>query len=97
MDKKKFTRIWSTSTSVKEVCGKTGITDQSAYYWARKFSLSAFHAVEEDKMTPTQEEIAERAAEVRKGWSPAEEERRCAGTNRVRYEVPSCTFACGRA
>jgi transposase-like protein len=99
MDQKKFTRIWSKSRSVKEVCKKTGITDQSAYYWARKFNLSAFSAADDDA-TPTPEEIAERAAEVRSKWSPEEEERRCVGSSRSRYEVPSYptsnTFACGR-
>jgi transposase-like protein len=99
MDQKKFTRIWSRSGSVKEVCKKTGITDQSAYYWARKFRLASFNSVD-NETTPTQEEIAERAAEVRSRWSPEEEERRCVGSSRSRYEVPSYpssnTFSCGR-
>jgi hypothetical protein len=92
MNEKKFERVWRGSESVKEVCQKLKITEQSAYYWARKLGLPTFCGID-NETTPTQEEIAERSAEVRAKWSPAEERRRCAGAGRVSYGIPSYATA----
>ena len=97
MDRKKFEKVWKKAENVKEVCLRLKITEQSAYYWARKFELPMFCGIG-DENTPTPEEIEERAAEVRKGWSPEEEQRRIVGRTRARYEVPNYpsvrTFTC---
>jgi hypothetical protein len=92
MNQEKFEQVWKRSESVKEVCKKLKITEQSAYYWARKFGLPKFCGID-DETTPTAEEIAERAAEIRARWSPAEEKRRCAGAGRVSYGIPSYATA----
>lgn len=91
MDRKKFEKAWKSSENVKEASERLGITDQSAYYWARKFGLSMFCA-DPDENSPTPEEIEERAAEVRSRWSPEEEQRRIVGNaRRRRYEIPAYT------
>jgi hypothetical protein len=83
MNQKKFERVWSKCESVKEVCRKLKITEQSAYYWARKFGLPTFCGMG-DESSPSPEEIAERAAEIRATWSPEEEQRRFVGGSRRR-------------
>lgn len=88
MNREKFEKVWGSSESVKEVCKKLKISQQSAYYWARKFDLPTFCGTV-DVMSPTPEEIAERAAEVRAGWSKHEEQRRAIGAIGRRYEIPN--------
>lgn len=89
MDRKKFEKVWRSAESVHVVCKKMKITQQSAYYWARKFGLPTFCGTESDE-TPTKEEIEIRSAEVRANWTPAEEARRAVGGfARQRYEIPS--------
>ena len=88
MNREKFEKVWRASESVKEVCKELGITEQSAYYWARKFDLPKFCGIDLET-TPTQEEIAARSAEVRSWWSPSETERRYVGPKRVSYEIPA--------
>ena len=88
MNQRKFERVWRKCDSVSEVCTKLGVTEASAYYWARKFGLPMFCGVG-DENTPTEEEIAERAAEIRKTWSDEETQRRAVGRIRGRYEIPS--------
>lgn len=91
MNREKFEKVWGSSESVKEVCKKLKISQQSAYYWARKFDLPTFCGTV-DVMSPTPEEIAERAAEVRAGWSKHEEQRRAVGScSHRRYSIPSYT------
>lgn len=92
MDRKKFEKAWKLSENVKEVCKRLKITEQSAYYWARKFGLPMFCGIS-DENTPTQEEIQERAAEIRARWSPEEEKRRCAGSGFETYQMPSYSAA----
>lgn len=89
MNREKFEKVWGSSESVKEVCKKLKISQQSAYYWARKFDLPTFCGTV-DVMSPTPEEIAERAAEVRSTWSEAEERRRVVGqSSHTKYSIPS--------
>lgn len=89
MNRPKFEKSWKSSSSVGEVSSRLGITEQSAYYWARKFGLKMFCDPHGDEDSPTPEEIAERAAEIRKSWSDEETERRAVGRVRGRYEIPS--------
>jgi hypothetical protein len=92
MNQKKFEKVWRNSENIHEVCKKMKITHQSAYYWARKFGLPTFCGTGSgnDENSPTEKEIAERAAEIRAGWSDSEEQSRIVGrARRVRYEIPS--------
>lgn len=88
MNQKKFERVWKRCENVSQVCQKMKISEASAYYWARKFGLPMFCGIS-DENTPTPEEIAERAAEIRKSWSEEEMARRVVGRMRSRYEIPS--------
>lgn len=88
MDTKKFSKVWRSCKNIHEVCEKLKITQQSAYYWARKCGLPRF--CESLDETPTAKEIEVRSAEVRANWTPAEESRRAVGGYaRQRYEIPS--------
>jgi hypothetical protein len=88
LNERKFTKAWNSCESVKDVCKKLKITEASAYYWARKFGLPMFCGTAGEE-SPSPEEIAERAAEIRESWSEEETQRRAVGRCRGRYEVPS--------
>lgn len=88
MNRAEFEAVWRSSKNVGEVCKRLGVTESSAYYWARKFGLQMFCAPG-DEYTPTEDEIAERTAEIRKSWSEEEKQRRVVGRARRRIEIPS--------
>ena len=67
---------WRTST-VEEMAAEFGLSLNSTYYWIRRHGfrrseLLTTGNLERQPEDPTEEQIAERAAVVRRGWSKTE-------------------------
>lgn len=87
LDEEKVRELWFSGLSNEDVAKEIGV---SVIYLCRvkeRFSLPA-RSEKADRTArpdPTEEEIEERAAEVRSGWSKRQEaERWCGGARRVR-------------
>lgn len=84
--------LWGSRMRNDEIASALGITPKQLSRVARRYALchrgKAKESVTDD---PTQEEIAERAAEVRRGWSPDEEVRRRGGV-RATWNPPAFAF-----
>ena len=64
---------WQTST-VEEMAAEFGLSLNSTYYWIRRHG---FHRAEfRQPEDPTEEQIMQRAAIVREGWSEEEHKQR---------------------
>jgi hypothetical protein len=77
-----------THYSTIELAKTFGVTRNMIYKKVKDFGLS-LDDLKEHETGPTLEEIAERAAEIRAGWSEEEEQRRIVGTGRHRWCLPS--------
>lgn len=82
MDKAKLEAVWE-SMKVADIAAMHGTTEQSVYHWARKYGLpSRLQLVNRDAPLagdPSPEQIEERAAVIRMGWSDEERQRRVVG------------------
>jgi hypothetical protein len=65
-----------------------GVTEHQFYYWSRKWGLAKKRCLDDEIESPSIEEIASRAADVRAGWSEDEMERRACGRHRAPYSIP---------
>jgi hypothetical protein len=89
-------RLWATGMAEREICRLLGIRHGSFYAIKDRLKLPPrTPAKSEDDFAesepPTPEEIAERAAAIRRSWSPEEEERRIVGP-RGRVQLRSYAF-----
>jgi hypothetical protein len=94
MNANDLVEVWQTM-SVAAIAEKFGTTQQAVYATARRIGLPGRREMpvpqndipgEDD---PTPEQIAERAAAIRKTWADSEHERRWMGPRRIRYEFPT--------
>lgn len=78
----------SSDKRVADIADKYDVSIGRIYRLAREWGVSMKdHRVDHDN-SPTPEEIAERAAEIRRGWSKTEEISRTAGSMRRKRWVP---------
>jgi transposase len=73
--------------SAIELAKTFGVSRNLIYDRVRQYGLS-LDDLKEHEVGPTPEEIAERAAEIRAGWSEEEEQRRIVGKGRHRWSPP---------
>jgi len=73
--------------SAIELAKTFGVSRAVIYDRVRQYGLS-LDDLKEHETGPSLEEIAERAAEIRAGWSDEEEERRIVGKGRHRWVPP---------
>lgn len=81
--------------SVRQLAKVFGVRVQSIYQRIKDWGLSLDELkdrVAEERGEPTPEEIAARAEEIRKSWSPAETQRRIVGGGPRRWRPPSYRF-----
>jgi hypothetical protein len=81
LSRESLSEVWETS-EVAEIAAKFGVKKGAIYYWARVWGLPRRGTKEQlgpQPSDPTEEEISERAAEVRARWSPQEEKSRLVG------------------
>lgn len=81
IDKSSLEALWETHR-VADIAKKLKTSQQSVYYWARKYRLHSPSRQRDSKNDPDEDVIAERAAEVRASWSPEELEQRLVGNIR---------------
>lgn len=81
--------LWKTHT-IAEIAAAVGTSSSSVSRLAARLNLPGKLAFMESKESPTPEEIEERAAEVRAGWTRSEERRRRVGREEA-YTVPCLT------
>lgn len=93
MKKEELEEVWATKR-VSDIAKQFETTEQAVYYWARKFGLPSRLVVcptpEDNPKDPSPSEIKERAAYVRKFWTPEERARRMVGSRNAdkRYTIP---------
>lgn len=83
IDADEFRRDWQSDTISREICKKYGISRGHLHAVANSLGLGrrpvSSWETHPQVPDPTPEEIAERAAEVRAGWSEYDRERRRVG------------------
>ena len=90
LSKEKLAEDW-VLLRVADIASKYGTSEQSIYYWARKYGLPsrlelAENSVEMGPDDPSEDEIRSRSAAIRESWTPEERARRT-----VACGVPSCS------
>ena len=87
LKKESLEEIWQT-TSVKEIARRFSVKPQKIYQLSKKWNLPER---EREEDAPSEQEIAERAAQVRATWSDADWESRAVGPvrNRERWTPPT--------
>lgn len=84
VDVPKLFRLWGTGVRQFEICQELGIRPGTFWQVRQRYALppreNAKPARSRHEPPPTPEEIAERAAAVRAGWSAEETERRRVGS-----------------
>lgn len=81
--------MWATHT-IAQIAADVGTSSSAICRLAAREGLPGKMALSRGEVNPTEEEIAERAAAIRAGWSEAEEERRRIGRVGA-YEIPCLT------
>jgi hypothetical protein len=96
VDVKKLFSLWQTEKTTTEISSELGITKSALYSVARRYALPRRTALvrrSPDRMTdPTPEELEAKAAEIRRGWSREEREKRMVGPGRRRWTIPQFAF-----
>ena len=75
--------------SVRDLAKTFGVTGSAIYARVTQYGLSLKELKEREEVGPTQEEIAERVAEVQAKWSPRERRSRIVGGSSVRWTPPT--------
>lgn len=95
VDKERLIQLWRTEMSNAAIAAELGITELQLYVAGRHYKLEPRYPYVRRvsaKYDPTPETIAERAAEIRAGWSDEEREKRRVGNVvNPKWEMP--TFA----
>lgn len=91
LKKESLEQVWQT-TPVAEIARLFGVKPQKIYHLSRKWSLPERERIED---CPSPEEIAERAAQVRAGWTDGERESRAVGPGRSREQWTPPTIRVG--
>lgn len=81
--------MWATHT-IAQIAAEIGTSSSAISRLAVRHGLPGKMALMRGEVNPTDEEIKQRAAEVRAGWTAAEEERRRVGRAGA-YEIPCLT------
>lgn len=99
VDTQKLFALWATTMTADEIQKELGISHNKLYSLARHHKLPHRHIPKKSKSRirsresdPTEEEIAQRAAEIRANWSDQEYERR-AGKKSSQWQAPAYTYA----
>ncbi len=83
--------MWNEGLSAREIGKAFQVSEDTVYGWSRFYSWPSRRRITGGLMLqepdPTPEEIAAGAAEVRKRWSEAEEQKRAVGGRRQVAEV----------
>lgn len=84
--KMRLVALWQTMR-VADIAKRFDTTEQSVYYWARKYGLQSRLSMATDESLPgvddpSEEEIRERASAIRETWSPEERYRRMVAVGR---------------
>lgn len=82
--------MWPTHT-IMQIAAAVGTSGSSVSRLAVKLGLRGKTLLAEEQERPTAEEIEERSAEVRAGWTKSEEARRRVGWSSEAYTVPCLT------
>jgi transposase len=107
ISKKRLVAVWQTMR-VADIAKQFSTTEQSVYYWARKYGLQSRLTMAADESTPgaddpSEDEIRERASAIRETWSPEERYRRMVAVGRksrpdgIRCYKTSDLFGTGEA
>lgn len=73
-----FARLWKNKLTIDEIAQFFGVSDETVRIAAKKLELKSKRAIERERAQrcqesdPTPEQIRERAAEIRAGWSEKE-------------------------
>jgi hypothetical protein len=98
VDVKAVFALWADPTlATTQIASRLGLTKNQMWNVSQRLKLPNRPRAEMERLAaPTPEEISERAAAVRAGWSPAERERRIVGPGRRSWSMPSYAYD-GRA
>lgn len=93
-------RLWRTPMTADEIQHQLGISHNRLYGLVRKHKLPPRPLIKGEPTTrqandPTEEEILERAAEVRRGWSEKEHEKRRVGKRKTDWNIPTYVYEPG--
>lgn len=92
-------RLWNKGVPADQICATLGLTHTRLMQLARAGNFKGWQKLIKKRTglstpLPTRREIAERAAVIRRQWSPAERERRAIGLRRSRVTLKA--FALSR-
>lgn len=95
-DLPKLFELWASPMTFDEVQKALGVSHSKLYRLAKRHKLPLRARMAQDRKNarepdPTAEEIAQRAAEIRAGWSEQEHERR-AGKRTAMWEAPEYVY-----
>ena len=92
---KRLCELWAGNMGTMQIAAAMGLTKTQVWSASRRLGLPTRPRSGSDRdqrENPTPEQIAQRAAEVRAGWPPGEEEKRLVGPRRKRYSIPNYSF-----
>ncbi len=96
-------KLWHSDLKNEELAARIGVARGHLWHLRKKYGLPPRkqQRTRPPMVDPTAEEIAERSAEVRRKWSPAEEARRLVGgagrwqpPQYARFDRASMSFSC---
>jgi hypothetical protein len=98
VDVKAVFALWADPTlGTTQIAAMLGLTKNQMWNVSQRLKLPRRPRAEMERLAaPTEEQIAERCAEVRAGWTDAEREKRCVGRGQRPWRLPSYAYD-GRA
>jgi hypothetical protein len=94
VDARKVFALWANpELGTLEIASRLGLTKSQIWCVSRRLRLPPRPRAEMERLSaPSPEEIAERCAQVRAGWSDEEREKRCVGQGQRSWRLPSYAY-----
>jgi hypothetical protein len=98
VDARKVFALWANpELGTLEIASRLGLTKSQIWCVSRRLRLPPRPRAEMERLSaPSPEEIADRCAQVRAGWSDEEREKRIVGPRRRQWSMPAYAYD-GRA